>query len=374
MIITVFVSSHSARDQWRAELLEHAWAQAGQAGELVRLVACAKNAPLPMHGFARVVRTLPYDPHPYLPDSFPAYNQPAALLEWLVTERADASLLLLDLDSVMLKPINEETAPGGAVGNRWQQWPAGPGPFGLADRYRKLGNYCVNRKLKLPKVEFPVLVHSADLRKMAARWLELTGLIRTEMRLPGGRSLDAHKLAYALAAAEYRIPHRARKLASATNDNRAGGPVLNYSQPVESAEGKIVWDPETYRPWSAPVPAEARPGAGRSFLNWLGNYVSLHESGDLLDTRRPRRCFGVREARMPDRMLLEIPGVVEPLQLNSSASAIWNLCDNQRTMAEIATALQKQYDAPRNVLCDDIQRTIIHLHTGGALDLETVTT
>lgn len=378
MIITVFVSTHSAQDQWRAELLEHSWIQAGQSGELVRLVACPPSAPLPMHIKARVVRTLPYDPHPFLQDHFPGYNLPAALLEWLVTERVDASLLLLDLDSVLRKSFDEEIAPGGATGNRWEAWPAGSAaesePFGLKKNYSKLQEYCVNRKLKPPRVEFPMLIHSSDLLKMAARWLELTGLIRTGVSSKSGSTPDAHKVAYSLAAAEYRIPHRALKLAVGTADKKANTAVLSYNQPVKSERGKVLWDCASYQPWSHADVTTARAGAGRSFLTFLNSYVTLRETGKLLNTRRPRRCFGVREARLPDRMLLEIPGVEAPMNLNASASAIWNLCDNQRTMANIADELKKQFDVPRDVLCDDIDRAIIQLHTGGALDLDIVLT
>jgi len=380
MIITVFVTTDSARDHWRAELLEHSWTKSGQAGELVRLVACPASAPLPMHGTARVVRTLPYDPHPYLPDHFPGYNLPAALLEWLVTEPVDASLLLLDLDCVLLQPFLEQVAPGGAavsaavsaLGNRWPQWPEGQGPFGLADDYLKLQEYCANGDLKPPRVQFPVLIHSADLRKMAARWLEWTGLIRSAVRLVPGPVPDAHKVAYTLAAAEYRIAHRSQKLAAVTSERKAGAAVLDYSLPVESAQGKIVFDPETYSAWSRPNVTQARAGAGREFLAYLDGYISQRESGALLTMRRPRRCYGVREARMPDRMLLEIPGAAEPLQLNASASAIWNLCDNSRSLADIVDVLKGQYDVPREVLCEDIDRIVIHLRSRGALELDIV--
>jgi hypothetical protein len=374
MIITVFVTTHSARDHWRAELLEQSWIQCGQAGELVRLVACPANATLPLHRVARVVRTLPYDPHPYLADQFPGYNLPAALFEWLITEAVDATLLLLDLDSVLVKPIAEEVVAGGALGNRWQQWPAGQGPFGLGKPYRKLEDYCVNRELKPAKVQFPVLIHSSDLHKMAARWLEWTGLIRSTIRLPQGLVLDAHKLAYTLAAAEYHIPHKAQKLATISSERKVevATAVLDYRLPVESPEGKIVWDPETYQPWSPPDVTRARAGAGREFLRHLDSYISQRESGGLLEMLRPRRCYGVREARMPDRMMLEIPGAAEPLQLNASASAIWQLCDNRRSLAEIVGELQTQYEAPREVLCEDVERTAIHFRSRGAVQLDVI--
>ncbi len=372
MIITVFVSTHTAADQWRAELLEQSWIEAGQSGELVRLVACPPDAELPMHSTARVVRATPCDPHPYIADTFAGYNPPAALLEWLLTEQPNATLLLLDPETIIRQPLTEEVEPGGAMGHRWRAWPDGTGPFGLNDRFKPLERYCVDTGLKPPRVELPVVIHSSDLRKMAARWLELTGLIRSYVQLVAGPVLEAHRVAYALAAAEYRVPHRAVKLAAASGDRKSDCAFLDYRQPVESSRGKIVWDAETYSPWSVPDAAAARAGAGRQFLSWLSDYVGARESGALLAGRRPRRCHGVREARLPDRMLLEIPGAAEPLQLNSSASAIWNLCDNQRTVEDMVDRLGKQFDVPRDMLLGDVGRTLILLRSRGALELDRI--
>ncbi len=372
MIITVFVTTADARDQWRAELLEHTWMQAGQPGELVRLVACPADTALPMHSMARVVRTMPYCPHPYLNDDFHGYNQPAALLEWLFREQVDATLLILDVDTLMLEPVREEVSPGAAIGNPWRDWPKGDGPFGLSKDFQNLQAFCINRELKPARLRFPALIHSSDLKKMAARWLELTALIRCEVNCVAGKIHEAHQVAYAIAAAEYRIPHKLRKLAVVPGDRQVDRPLLDYRPPTESAKGEIIWDPETYVPWSECDPSKARAGPGREFLKRLQDYVSLRESGEHLRLRRPLRCHGVREAHLPDRMVLEIPGVEQPLSLNTSAAAIWELCDNQRTLSEIADVLEKQYKVPRKLLCGDIDLAITHLHTGGAVDLETV--
>jgi hypothetical protein len=372
MIITVFTTTHSAQDQWRAELLEHSWIQCGQAGELVRLVACPENATVPLHSKARVVRTLPYHPHPYLDDEFPGYNLPASLFEWLVTESVDATLLLLDPQCVMVQAVTDEVAAGEALGNRWKDCPSGTGPFGLTEYYGKLKEFAVNPQIKPARVQFPVLIHSSDLRKMAARWLEWTGLIHSMVKLPQGAVIDAHKLAYTLAAAEYRIPHKLKKLANASSDRNASTAVLDYSLPIETPAGKIAWDAETYMPWKRPDVKQARAGAGREFLAHLDAYITQQESGGLLANLRPRRCYGVREGRMPDRMMLEIPGATDPLQLNASASAIWQLCNNQRSLADIVDILQAQFDAPRDVLCEDVERTALHFRNRGALQLDVI--
>ncbi len=372
MIITVFVTGDGEKDQWCAELLEHSWQRAGQPGELVRLFAAQASQSLPVQGMARVIRTSPWSNHPYIRDKFTGYDKPAALLEWLMHEPVDATVLLLDVESILLGPIDQEVKPGEAVGNTWKSIPRGEGPFGLTREYRNLQAYCVNRELKLPKVEMPLLVHSTDLRRLAARWLELTGIIRCEVHTASGQNIKADRTAYTIAAAEYRIAHTARKMAVAPGDTRADRAVLNYHVPIESPEGKIVWDCETYEPWTIPSPKHAAPGAGRKLLAFLEDYSSLRESGDHLTYRRPRRRLGVREARVLDSISLEIPGETEPLNLNSSAASIWKLCDGKRTVAEIVEELEKQFEVSHTLLCADVDHAINRLCAGGAMDLEGV--
>jgi hypothetical protein len=69
-------------------------------------------------------------------------------------------------------------------------------------------------------------------------------------------------------------------------------------------------------------------------------------------------------------MLLEIPGKPDPLSLNQSAAAIWQLCDDERTMADIADELGKKFEVPRETLCSDIELAINQLRSDGAIDLD----
>jgi hypothetical protein len=373
LIITVVSTTDGERDQWRCELLEHSWQQVNQPGELVRLVAAPPGEALPQHGLARVVRTRPWNPHPFLRDRFPPYNKAASILEWLRMERIDATILLMEADSVFLSAIDKEVAPGGAIANTCRSIPVkGPGPFGLGENYGNLAAYCVNRRLKLPRVSLPLLIHSKDLLKIAARWLELTGIIHTQVETQHGEPDDADRTAYAIAAAEYRVAHQSRKLAVAGSDKRPDRPVFHYRQPIESGEGKIIWDCETYTPWESGEPGRAGAGAGRKFLSLLKKYEALRESAGHLRFRRPRRRFGVREARVLDRMLLEIPEKPEPLSLNHSAAAIWQLCDDERTLADIAEVLADKYEVSRATLCSDIELAINQLRSDGAVDLDRI--
>ena len=250
--------------------------------------------------------------------------------------------------------------------------PRGTGPFALGSEYVNLQAFCVNRDLKLPKLQYPLLIHSSDLKKLAARWLELTGIIRCEVSTNTGKTVDADRVAYAIAAAEYRIPHKSRKMAVEPGDKKADCKVLNYRSPIKSSKARIVWDTGSYMPWELCKPKQAAPGVGRTFLSYLLEYATLRESGGHLDTRRPRRCLGVREAHVMENVLLEIPGEVEPLTLNSSAASIWKLCDGHRTLGDMVEALQLQFEVPRKLLCADVELAINHLHAKGAVDLEIV--
>jgi hypothetical protein len=372
MIITVFVTTNSQDDQWRAELLEHYWQQSGQAGQLVRLVATAADDSLPVHGIARVVRTRPWIDHPYIVDSYAAYNIPAALLEWLMAEQVDATILVLEADSILLESINQELTPGQALGSSWADMPGGDGPFSLSENYSNLQAFCVNRDLKLARVRYPLLIHSSDLRKLAARWLELTGIIRLEVATASGKDVDADKVAYAIAAAEYRVSHKTRNMTLESSDKRSRRASLNYRKPVKSPKGKIVWDAESYQPWAICQPKQAAAGAGRMFLEYLLQYSSMRESGAHLNFRRPHRSQGVREAHVMDTVMLEIPEMSEPLTLNSSAANIWKLCDGIRTVGEIVDALEKQFEAPRQLLNTDVEMAVNQLRANGAIEMEIV--
>ena len=111
-------------------------------------------------------------------------------------------------------------------------------------------------------MKLPLLIHSRDLLKIAARWLELTGIIHTQVETQHGGPDDADRIAYAIAAAEYRVPHKARKLAVDGGDTRPDKPIFHYRQPIESSEGRIIWDCEAYTPWDSGETTRAGTAAG----------------------------------------------------------------------------------------------------------------
>jgi hypothetical protein len=368
VIHTVFCAAATEVGQWQAELLEYSWRRTRQTGELVRLVAVGAGEPLPRHRHARVLGTLPWSPHPYTGDDFPAYNRAASVLEWLFRERIDGTVLLLDPDCILRAPVQMEMRPGQALATPWPELHlSDEEPFGLGPDFAFLHRFCVNRSLAIRPVTLPILIHSHDLRRIAVRWLELTGIIRCERQ--ADLVANADLIAYAIAAAEAEVAHEVGELGMHALAGSNDAPIVSYRDAIRSGRGEIVWDKRTYAPWEKPEPARARPGPGRELLLVLEEFAEQRESGSELRLLHPQRRKGVREARVLDRMLLEIPDRPGSLALNASAAAIWELCDDQRNLAEITGALEARFGASPGSLRRDVESAVDHLESVGALHL-----
>jgi hypothetical protein len=372
MIFTVFSTTANEAMLWQSELLEYSWGRVKQPGELVRLVAIGPHEPLPRHRFARVSGTLPWSPHPYTGDVYPPYNKAASLLEWLFVERIEGTILLVEPDCVFRAPVAQEVEPGAARATAWPSLPrTAEGPFGLGPRFAFLERFCVNRALEPPCITWPVLIHSSDLRKLAARWLEIMSILRDETaHSVDGRLDDADQIAYAIAAAEADIPHAIADLGADTAARQSEAPLLHYRRAIESARGEVVWDSGVYRGWDTVDPQAAAPGPGRDFLALLDEYRARRAAGGSLAFLRPRPRLGVRVGRVLDQTVLEIPGRSDTLALNASAAAIWELCDGARGLADLTHELATRFELAPEVMRLDVQSVIERLESVGALDLE----
>jgi hypothetical protein len=259
--------------------------------------------------------------------------------------------------------VSDEVRPGQARATAWLDLPRGEGPFGLAPEFGFLGGFCVDRALELPAVKLPVLIHSTDLRKIVARWLELMSIVRAETAAGAhgpspDASWDADKIAYVIAAAEAGIPHATADLG-----------LLDYRHPILSMEGKTAWDPGTYRNWDPVQPESAAPGPGREFLTLLAELIERRGQGLEQSLIRPWRQRGVREGKILGSMFLEIPGREDTVSLNSSGAAIWEACDGTRSLAEINHELETRFEMPVGSLRADIEVVIKRLEGIGALRL-----
>lgn len=68
----------------------------------------------------------------------------------------------------------------------------------------------------------------------------------------------------------------------------------------------------------------------------------------------PRRAEGIHEHRLGDELLLYSAGIPDGLGLNSSAAAIWELCDGRRSVGEIARRLALEVGCTKETLLDDV--------------------
>jgi coenzyme PQQ biosynthesis protein PqqD len=70
-----------------------------------------------------------------------------------------------------------------------------------------------------------------------------------------------------------------------------------------------------------------------------------------------------------EKIIVPVRGKVGDLNniytLNGVASDIWNLLDGQRTVAQIVTELEQQYDVDAATLANDVSRTLEELSGEG---------
>ena len=99
--------------------------------------------------------------------------------------------------------------------------------------------------------------------------------------------------------------------------------------------------------------------------------ISDGESNSDFDNRMsPIRIDGVREYKLGDELLLYTPDSDDAHVLNTSAMAIWKLCDGNRTVDEIIDTLAEWLEQPVEELSKDIIKGFTELHQKGLLELE----
>ena len=190
--------------QWQSELLEYSWKRVDQPGELIRLVATDSDT-LPTHGYARAVRTPSARVHPLTGDDYAPYNKPASLLEWLRTDQPHGTVLLVDPDCVFRAPIDREVSEGHPVAQRWVglSHAEGDDGFGLGPRFAFLRHHGVRPRIRAQLGMIPKLIHTKDLERITARWLELTALVRQEVTDRHGRPMwESDMFAYSIVAGD----------------------------------------------------------------------------------------------------------------------------------------------------------------------------
>jgi hypothetical protein len=85
--------------------------------------------------------------------------------------------------------------------------------------------------------------------------------------------------------------------------------------------------------------------------------------------QRPRRK-ALKEHQVWDEILLYAPEQDAAFSLNSSAKAIWELCDGRRSLADICQLLGERFDCPSDTLLSDVKNAILQLQKLGLVELE----
>jgi hypothetical protein len=379
MFYTVFSTNDSPYMQWQSDLLEHSWKRVGQEGVLIRLVATDKPDQLPAQKHAHCFATKLYDVHPDTGDAYVIYNKPASLLEWVFSDKPEGTVLLLDPDCVFRGQVTRRVTPGRPVGQDWIDFRVGPAgadsPFGLGDRFSFLNEHCARTDLSIAPVMVPTLIHTSDLRKICARWLQLCGIVRNHLRNAEGQKVwESDMFAYLAACAEYGLSHEPASLGICTNWDSAKAPdcpVIHYCQPIAAADGTSIFSKFTYEPWKClDTMLEPQTDYGRDLVEIINDCVNTNGPPPITTSAsRPRWRAGVMEGRVLDEMLLENTANGGSIWLSGSGKAVWELCDGKLRIEEIGTVLSQRFAAERKAIVADVVLTVEALRGAGFVDI-----
>ncbi len=84
---------------------------------------------------------------------------------------------------------------------------------------------------------------------------------------------------------------------------------------------------------------------------------------------RPKRRADIVSTQLDDETLLYLPQWMTCFALNSSASSIWQLCDGERTVAQIVALLQEVYPDEAETMPAQVESSLHMLSTHGIVDM-----
>ncbi len=378
MFYTVFSTNDNPYMQWQSELLEYSWKRVGQEGVLVRLVATERPDALPTHRHARCIATRPWDNHPESGDAYPVYNKPASLLEWVFRHRPEGTVLLLDPDCVFRKPVTRKVVPGAPASQSWIDLPgltpSRDNPFGLPPMFGFLNDHCAKIDMRIEPVMIPTLIHTRDLRRICARWLQLCGVVRDHARDDMGNQIwESDMYAYVAACAEYDLQHEPISLGICTNwdpKDAPDAPIIHYCQKILARDGHTLFDKHRYEPWTrVDTTSQTLQPYGAELIEIIESHIDDRSGIKPRPKKsdRVRRGDGVMEGRLLDEMLLERPADGASLWINSSTVEIWDLCDGTRTVGDVAKHLRDVYEIEGDALDADVLQIVSQLSDIGFL-------
>jgi hypothetical protein len=236
---------------WQCELLEYTWKRAGQAGELVRLVACREDTPLPRHRYASVVRIEPEQDRCH---GYKALESLFSLEHWLQREQPHGTVLVIDPDVVFRSAVGGEARPGAPRAQHWVD-------------YRPVSSHT-------QAATWPMLIHTSDLRAILPRWIAFTSAIHAAT---GRWESDMHGLVSAAGCSGLKFSLEAIGAFVGWPDEMVGeAPIVHYCQDVVADDGRLLWSKRGYRPWGRVDGVEqARHSYCRDLLALVNEYAAL---------------------------------------------------------------------------------------------------
>lgn len=81
----------------------------------------------------------------------------------------------------------------------------------------------------------------------------------------------------------------------------------------------------------------------------------------------PNDDFSLEE--IDDELLLYHPAKTKAVYLNETAALVWQLCDSQRSVAEIISLLEENYPESDSIE-DDVMNTLQQLKDNGAVEIK----
>ena len=91
---------------------------------------------------------------------------------------------------------------------------------------------------------------------------------------------------------------------------------------------------------------------------------------ELRGDSRPRQVSSATLTTLRDGATVEVPGLGSRLLLNASALAIWDLCDGQTTLTEIAEAISVVTGTDLDQAFREVEQAVTAFYSSGAVSYQ----
>lgn len=91
------------------------------------------------------------------------------------------------------------------------------------------------------------------------------------------------------------------------------------------------------------------------------------EHHSAVDERIPVRVEHFQLERLDESVLLYHPGLTKTMRLNETAAVLWELCDGEHSVGDIADMLADAYPDQAEVIAEDVSVAVRSLADEGAV-------